>query len=137
MRRGRRVAPSAGKRRCTLVTIEANCLFSPLRETSIVRGVFPQVSTLIHSSIGARALVRRVGAQVGALTVVSRAPPALRHRVEAAAGAGAGRCRARALECSACFCFVITRRMISQIVIIVGSNVGVAQVRMPKRSARF
>lgn len=121
VRRARGVATAPRERRGTLVPVEADGFFSPLGEPSVIGGVFPQVGTLIDGAVGARAPVRRVGAQVRALAVVARAPAAVRR-----SGAG-GVPQAR----------VRHRRMISQIVIIVGGHAGAAQVRAPQRRAPF
>lgn len=107
------------------MTVKAYSLFSPLGESAVIGGILPQVGTLIDGAFEARPLVGRVGAQVGVLAVVGSAPAAVRGRVEAAAGAG-----------RAPFHLVPARRMVSQIVIIVGGDAGAAQVRVRQSRAR-
>lgn len=126
VRRARGVATAPRERRGTLVPVEADGFFSPLGEPSVIGGVFPQVGTLIDGAVGARAPVRRVGAQVRALAVVARAPAAVRRSGAGGAGDASG-VQAR----------VRHRRMISQIVIIVGGHAGAAQVRASQRRAPF
>lgn len=130
MRSAGRVATAARERCSPLVPVEADSFFSPLRETSVIGGIFPQVGTLIYGTIGTRTPVRDVRPQVRTLAVVASAPPTVCDRVEATA---AGRRRSCRIERSARLRHVRGRRMISQIVIIVGSHAGAAQVRVPER----
>lgn len=120
--------------RSTLMSIKTNSLFSSLGKTSVVGRILPQIGTLIYSSVRARALVRRVRAQICALSVVARSPPTVGDGIEAATPCWrAPHC----LERGARLVFVSARRMVSQIVIIVGSYAGAAQVWVPKRPARL
>lgn len=128
------VPTAPGERRGPLVSVEANSFFSSLRETSVIGGIFPQVGTLIHGAVGTWTPVRDVWAQVRAFAIVAGPPTTVRDRVETTAASRRRPCR---IENSAHIRHIGGRRMISQIVIIVGSHAGAAQVWVPKRWARL
>lgn len=128
------IATSTRERRSAFVAIEADCFFSPLSEPSVIGGVFPQVGTLIYGTIGTRAPIRDIWSQIRALAIVTGTPPTIRDRVEATT---AGRRRSCRIERSARLRHVRRRWMISEIVIIVGSHAGTAQVMVAKRWTRL